>query len=130
MLAFCHMCWAELHSTPTICTNCGARVDIYSREYERKLISVIARSDAEKRAQICWVLGRRAKRGAIPALMQLLHDPDMFVRTAAIRALGQIGDDSAVAAIESAVSDSRPAVREIARKALTVLGAHPSGESR
>jgi hypothetical protein len=126
MLAFCHKCWAELHSTPTVCPSCGASVDIYSRDYEKKLISLILRSGAEKRAQICWVLGHRAKRGAVPALIELLRDPDAFVQIAAIRALGEIGDASAVAAIESVRSGSQPAIREIARKALAMLGVHQS----
>jgi len=124
MLAFCHKCWAELHSTPTICPNCGASVDIYSREYERKLISLIPRSGAERRAQICCILGHRAKRSAVPALIQLLRDPDLVVKIAALRALGEIGDDSAVGAIESAASTNQPSIREIARKALTMLGVH------
>jgi len=88
------------------------------------LISLIPRSGAEKRAQICWVLGHRAKRSAVPALLELLRDSDLFVRIAAIRALGEIGDDSAISAIESAASGGQPAVREIARKALAMLGVH------
>lgn len=124
MLAFCHKCWAELHSTPTVCTNCGASVDVYSREYEKKLISLIPRSGAEKRAQICGVLGHRAKRSAVPALIELLQDPEIVVRIAVIRALGEIGDDSAVTAIESLASHEQPAIREIARRALAMLGVH------
>ena len=124
MVAFCHKCWTELLSTPTVCTNCGASVDVYSRQYEKQLISLIPRSGAEKRAQICWVLGHRAKRSAVPALLELLRDSDLFVRIAAIRALGEIGDDSAISAIESAASGGQPAVREIARKALAMLGVH------
>ena len=126
MLAFCHKCWAELHATPTVCIYCGASVDIYSRDYEKKLISLIPRSGAEKRVQICGVLGHRAKRSAVPALVELLRDPDVFVRIAAIRALGEIGDGSAATAIESAMASDQPAIREIARRALTRMGVHQS----
>lgn len=126
MLAFCHKCWAELHSTPTVCINCGGSVDIYSRDYEKRLISLIPRSGAEKRAQICSVLGHRAKRSAVPALIELLRDSDVFVRIAAIRALGEIGDNSAATAIESVLANDQPAIREIARRALTMMGVHQS----
>lgn len=124
MLAFCHKCWLELHSTPTVCPNCGASVDVYSREYEKALISLLPRSDAEKRVQICSVLGHRAKRGAVPALIELLRDHDVFVQVAAIRALGEIGDGSAASAIDAVRANGRPEVSEIARKALAMLGVH------
>jgi HEAT repeat protein len=69
-------------------------------------------------------LGHRAKRGAVPALIELPHDPEILVRFAAMRALGEIGDDSAVKAIESVACHDQPGVRQIAPIALAMLGVH------
>jgi len=80
MFVICPVCWRELESTPAICEKCGTHVDLYSREYERRLISALRGADAETRAQICWVLGSRRKRSAVPTLIELLRDPDVLVR--------------------------------------------------
>ena len=121
MLVLCPKCWNELKSTPVTCPNCGTKIDIYSRDYERQLIAAISRSVAERRAQICWVLGARGKRSSVPALIELLHDPDLLVRVAALRALAEIGDGSAVNAVEKATMSEQLAIRTVARQVLNVL---------
>jgi len=129
MFVLCPECWNEIKSVPTVCPNCGTSVDLYSRGYERKLIAALPRSMAERRAQICWMLGSRGKRSAVPALIELLHDPDVLVRVAALRGLGEIGDVSAVPAIEKAANSDEPlAVQLIARNVLKMLNvdAHTS----
>jgi HEAT repeat protein len=126
MFVLCPKCWQELKATPAICANCGTRVDLYSRDYEHRLIAAIARSSAERRAQICWVFGSRGKRSAVPTLIELVHDPDIFVRVAALRALGEIGDESAVAAVERAAQDPNLPVRTVAINVLKMLGVEPS----
>jgi HEAT repeat protein len=121
MLVLCPKCWTELNKSPVVCSNCGTEVDLYSREYERRLLAALPRCQAERRAQICWILGRRGKRSSVPALMELLHDPDTFVRIAALRALGEIGDESAMAAVEKLGESQNLAVRTVARQVLKVL---------
>ncbi len=125
MLAYCPNCWAEITGTPTICRKCGTGVDVYSHEYEHRLIALLGSSDATKRAQICLVLGEREKRSSVSHLLALIAtDPDPLVRVAALRALSQIGDISVVPAIAKiAVTDSPP-VRSIAKQVLSSLGAH------
>jgi HEAT repeat protein len=117
----CPKCWYELKTSPTECPNRGTAVDLYAREYARKLVAAIPRSSAERRAKICWVLGFRGKRSSVLALVQLLHDPDVRVRVAALRALGEIGDESAINAVEKATVSEHQAVSTVARQVLNML---------
>jgi HEAT repeat protein len=105
-------------------------VDLYSREYEKRLVAALARSSAERRAQICWLLGSRGKRSAVPALIELLRDPDIFVRVAALRGLGEIGDESAVPEIEKAARSGNLAVRTVASNVLKMFGVSTAGVDR
>jgi hypothetical protein len=127
MFVLCPKCWNELKSTPASCPNCGSSVDLYSREYERRLIAVLPRSGAERRAQICWVLASRGKRSAVPVLIGLLHDPDILVRVAALRGLGEIGDESTVPELERAAASESLAVRNVAKQVLNVFGVSAAG---
>jgi HEAT repeat protein len=122
MFVLCPKCWYELKAAPVACPNCGTRVDLYSREYEHQLVAALPRSGAERRAQICGVLGSRGKRSAVPALVGVLRDPDVFVRVAALRALAEIGDRSAVHAVEKLAGDENLAVRTVAKNVLKILG--------
>ena len=54
--------------------------------------------------------------------MWALGDPDAGVRQAAAEALGRIGDDEAMTALESALHDASERVRRAARRALTRIG--------
>lgn len=125
MLAFCPNCWCEIAGTPTICRECGTGVDVYSHDYEARLIALLPDSDAAKRAQICLVLGQREKRSAVSHLLSLFStDPDALVRVAALRALREIGDASAVPEIARIAANENPAVRLIAKQVLGSLKAH------
>lgn len=95
MFVICPKCWRELNRPRTVCEKCGARVDFYSRSYERQLLAILPKADPETRAQICWVLGSRRKRSGLEPLLVLLRDPDVLVRVAALRGLGEIHDPSA-----------------------------------
>jgi HEAT repeat protein len=130
MVVLCPKCWSELRATPATCPSCGSKVDLYSRDYERRMVGAVAHASAERRAQICWLLGMRGKRSAVPALVQLLADPDTLVRVAALRALGEIGDDSAVPDIEKVMAGGNPAIRTVARQVLELLGVSLSASRR
>jgi HEAT repeat protein len=134
MFVICPHCWHQLETTPAVCEKCGAHVDLYSREYEHRLISVLPRADAETRAQICWVLGSRRKRSAAPTLIELLRDPDVLVRVAALRGLGEIGDASALNAVERLTANKDTVVQTVAKNVLKMLiharGSSPVGHTR
>jgi HEAT repeat protein len=128
MFVICPNCWRELEATPAVCEKCGSHVDLYSQEYERRLISVLRGADAETRTQICWVLGSRRKRSALPTLIELLRDPDVLVRVAALRGLGEIGDGSSVNAVERLTASKDTVVQTVATSVLKRL-VHAQGSS-
>jgi HEAT repeat protein len=134
MSVVCPHCWHELETTPAVCEKCGAHVDLFSGEYERRLVSLLSRADAETRAQICWVLGSSRKRSAVPKLIELLRDPDVLVRVAALRGLGEIGDASALNVVERLTTSKDTVVQAVAKHVLKMLlharGSSPVGHSR
>lgn len=123
MVILCPACWNETEATLVVCRNCGATVDLYSTAYERQLVAELDRCDAKRREKICWTLGYRGRRSAIPALVELLQDPDPLVCEAAVRSLGEIGDPSAADAVKQIVTSENESLRSAARYVLrTLLG--------
>jgi len=126
MLAFCTRCWSEISASDLVCPECGARVDDDPRSFEQKLVAALAHPLPETRARICWVLGQKKAGWAVPHLLHALADRDLFVRVAALRALGEIGDSSALAALERAAADENLMIRTVAKRALDRLRARES----
>jgi HEAT repeat protein len=121
MFIICPECWRELENTPTVCEKCGARVDFYSRAYERKLLAILPNADSETRAQICWVLGSRRMKSGLGPLLDLLRDRDVLVRIAALRGLGEIGDPSVIYAVKELTNSEDSIVQTVARNVLKAL---------
>lgn len=122
MLAFCPTCWNEITRSPGVCRKCGVNVDVDSAEYERQLLQLIPRSSATKRAEICLLLGKRAKQTAVPHLAALLcTDPEGLVRVAALRALSAIGDSASLREIAKVAADEESPVHAIANDMLRSL---------
>jgi len=121
MFVLCPKCWNELKSLPADCPHCGTSVDLFSPKYERRLLAALTHANPERRAQICWVLGSIDARNAVHTLVELLHDPDVFVRVAALRGLGEIGDPCAFTAVEKATVTQNLVVRTVARNVLKTL---------
>jgi HEAT repeat protein len=72
---------------------------------------------------ICWIMGYRGERNAIPVLVELLHDPDALACEAAIRSLGEIGDPSAAGAVKRLTTSENTELRSAARYvSRTLLG--------
>jgi len=121
MFVLCPKFWNELKTTNTDCPHCGTTVDLSSPKYQRRLLAGLSHANAERRSQICQVLSFIGDRGAVQALIELLHDPDIFVRVAALRALGEIGDPSSVAAVEKVTLSQNLVVRTVAAAVLKML---------
>lgn len=121
MFVMCPKCWRELDCTRTVCEKCGTPVDFYSRAYERQLLAILPEADPETRAQICWVLGSRRKKSGLEPLLVLLGDPDVLVRIAALRGLGEINDPSAIDAVKELIDSDDSVVRTVARNVLKML---------
>jgi HEAT repeat protein len=127
MFVICPECWRGMSKSPAVCKHCGARVDLYSRAYERRLLAILPRADPETRALICWMFGSRRKRSGLRPLLKLLCDPDITVRIAALRGVGEIGDPSAIDAVKELTKADNLLVQTVARNVLKIL---TSAESR
>ncbi len=93
MIAFCSHCWTEIDAKSSQCPRCGADQGLDPRSYEEKLIAALEHPLPSARARICWLLGENGIRAAVPGLMNMAeHDPDLFVRKAAVEALGALKD--------------------------------------
>ncbi len=121
MEILCPACWNETDATHIACRSCGATIDFYSPEYERRLVAELKGCSPERRIQICGTLGCRGKRSAGAALIDLLGDPDTSVCEAAIRSLGEIGDASSADAIKKLLAHEDGSVRGSARYVLRSL---------
>ncbi len=93
MIAFCTHCWAEIDAKNDQCPHCGTELGADLRSYEEKLVAALEHPLPAARARICWLIGRNGISAAVPRLMHLVkHDPDLFVRRAAVEALGAMRD--------------------------------------
>ena len=129
MFVLCPKCWNELNTSPVECPCCGTSVDVSTPKYMRHMLTAIPHANSDKRTRICWVLGFIGDRSSVPALIELLRDPEVFVRIAALRALGEIGDPATLGAVEKLTLAPNLAVRTIARNVLKLLLEHPVADS-
>jgi HEAT repeat protein len=97
MIAFCTRCWAEINAADKHCSGCGVDLSIDARSYEEKLIAALRHPLPEARVRICWLIGENQVTRAVPLLIELVEsDQDLFVRRAAISALGTLRDARAL----------------------------------
>jgi HEAT repeat protein len=85
------------------------------------LLEVLATTrDPVRQAEAALSLGAIGDGRAVPALVQLLHNPEapFMARCAAATALGNFPEEQALAALRRAVSDPRPSVARAAQRAL------------
>jgi hypothetical protein len=88
--------------------------------YERELIHLTSPSP-EKRWAAVDALSRLKEPAAAPHLLPALKDSDIFVRLAAARVLGELGNLVAVPALIEALEDPEPSVAEASVAALRTL---------
>ncbi len=67
------------------------------------------------------ILGRRKERAAIPALIEGLKDSDVVIRSASAWALGRLGGEAALQALQASENDPDPLVVEEVRRAIAVI---------
>jgi HEAT repeat protein len=106
-----------------VCSRCGARASADARTFDEKLVSALKHPLSSVRARICWVMGHRGDKESVPHLRRIMRqDEDLFVRLAAISALGELGGEDTVEALEEAASLEEGAIAGAARSALLRLG--------
>ena len=74
--------------------------------------------DKEYRIWLNFALGKMGEKTAIFALLKVLGDEDLWVRSSAASVLGKIGDKAAVPALIKALRDENVGVRSYAASAL------------
>jgi HEAT repeat protein len=101
LVRFCPGCWAENLMDAAACEQCGAMlVPGQPVFYDQKLMRALAHPVPEIREMAARLLGQRRDRHALPVLQARLgEETDSGVRCAISRALGQLGDCQAVAAL-------------------------------
>ncbi len=115
MIVFCTHCWTETNSSLSRCPKCGADLALDQRSYEEKLVGALDHPLPEARVRTCWLLGTNRIQVASEKLMEMAQeDPDLFVRHAAVQALGYLRAPDIVPFLEElAKQDDRWMVREI-----------------
>jgi HEAT repeat protein len=127
----CVICWSEMPSEKKTCPSCGTAIDVDSPAYEKSLLKALDCASPEHKAQICRALASRGSPKALPHLVAMLDDRVVLVRVEALRALGEIGDESVIPVIqEHAASTESLAVRTAAKDALRALGTFRAADTQ
>lgn len=122
MIIFCTHCWAETTSENSTCPYCGADLELDSRSFETKLVSALDHPLAEARVRMCWLVGKNHIEPAVEKLMTMAQrDPDMFVRRAAVEALGHLRSPQVEPFLNSLLKQDDPWLRITVRESLERL---------
>jgi HEAT repeat protein len=116
MLTFyCPNCWQSFRQDADRCPACGfdIRRSWDSRQYADKLIAALRHSDQETVIRVVCILGRRREVRAVEGLAALVRTTqDVYVTTAAVRALAQIGTPQALAFLQTIMNHPAQMVRK------------------
>lgn len=96
----------------------GRSADPYWRE---TVLSELSNPNPEMRFEAARACGELEHEEAVPALIELIEDPDREVQEAAIWALGQIGGGEARRALQICCQSEDEVLRELAEEALAEL---------
>jgi len=84
------------------------------------LLQELAHGDSEARSTAIFALERLPSDSSMDLLCELLHDPDVDLRTQAAKALGVIGSPRVIPALVEALGGA-PEVRHVARRSLAAI---------
>jgi HEAT repeat protein len=131
MIVFCTECWHETDSSQHRCPRCGADLAVNPHSYEEKLVSALGHPLPAARVRACWLIGLNDIQSAALKLMSLVEgDPDLFVRRAAVQALGKIHAQAAVPLLLSLVGQEDHWMGTEARKSLYCIQGEPIKPNR
>jgi HEAT repeat protein len=120
----CPTCWGEVSPRDRTCPYCGCDIDQQCEQsrYLDKLIRALRHPEPETPIRAAWILGKIGDREATSALIDAAeHSSDLFIRKAAIDALGELGDGRSVPAVRALCRDTSVLLREAATRALSAL---------
>ena len=107
---FCPNCWADFAQDLDRCPRCGCdiRRSWDSKDYVDKLIAALRHPEQGTPIRAAWILGKRREIRAVGPLIELVRrTSDVYIATAAVEALGEIGTAEAMAFLETL--DDHPA---------------------
>ncbi len=87
----------------------------------RALADALAALPEDRQLLALSALGRRADKGAVPAVLALARSGSVPARVAAVRTVGELGDASATAVLAALQRDPEAAVARAARETLAAL---------
>jgi len=128
---FCPVCWAEMAAEQMICGRCRADLRAWEgKGYVEKLIAALRHPEPTTPLRAAWLLGRLRARDAVLPLMELARSsPDLFLREAAVEALGRIGDPRSLELLRALARSDSVLVRRAARRALAMIeGPEPGAD--
>jgi len=126
---FCPNCWADFAQDLDFCPDCGCdiRRSWDSKDYADKLIAALWHPEQGTPIRAAWILGKRREMRAVGALIELVRRTgDVYVATAAVEALGEIGAPEALAFLNALGDHPAQMVRAAART--IVEGIHAQEE--
>jgi hypothetical protein len=97
--------------------------DFYAERIPPQPVENLSSQDVSARRRILCAVEKRKQTLPAAQIIPLVADPDLFTRRAALRALGTLGDKSAIPAIQSALLDPENSVRWQAALVLGQLNA-------
>lgn len=135
MIVFCTHCWNQVDGSATTCRNCGADIVRDERTYDEKLIDALDHPLNAARVRACWLIGAKTIEVAVDKLITVaMDDPDMFVRHAAIQALGHLHSTKIAPFLKGLLgSDDRWMETDVKRSLYRLShesGIHAQGEDR
>lgn len=125
MKLYCPKCREVNDWGRTVCTSCGASLRGPEGEtYVDKLIWALYHPEAANALRAATILGELKAAEAVEGLQGVLGkaDADPYVKSAAVRALGDIGDERARRTVIEALEHAPISVRLAAVEALEALG--------
>jgi len=90
-------------------------------EATQGFVDLLLQLPAEQQAQLLAALGDRGDRAALPSVMTAIESENQKIRTAALRALGMLGDAEAVSQLARFAAQATGAEQEAARTSLAIL---------
>jgi len=116
---FCPECWRNFPEDVDRCPNCGfaIRGSWDAKDYVDKLIAALRHPEQGTPIRAAWILGRLREIRAVGALTELVsRTPDVYIATAAVSALGEIGTPEALAFLRTLGDHPARMVRAAAQR--------------
>ena len=116
---FCPECWRDFAEDFDRCPRCGFEIRGAwdTKDYVDKLIAALRHPEQGTPIRAAWILGQRREARAVGPLIELLRrTADVYIATAAVSALGEIGTPEALAFLRTLGDHPARMVRAAAQR--------------